>query len=67
MRTVIHLAVDADSAGAGLRGKRGDYRLGFFDLLGARRIDLVDHRHLRGMNGETPDEAIAARVLRVAP
>ena len=66
MRAVIHLAVDADRAGAGLRREGGDHRLGLGDLLGARREHLVDHRHLRRMNGEPPGEAVAAREFGVA-
>ena len=35
MRPVVHLAVDADGAGAGLGGEGGDDGLGLFDLAGA--------------------------------
>src|SRR5664279_743064 len=66
MRAVIHLAVDADCAGARLRRESGDHRLGLGDLLGAGREHLVDHRHLRRMNGEPPAEAVAAREFGVA-
>ena len=66
MRPVEHLAVDADSASAGFRGKGRHHHLCFLDLLRAGREHLVDHRDLRRVNGQTPGEAVAPRFGGVA-
>ena len=39
----------------------GDDRLRLLDLRGGRREHLVDHRHLRRMDGEPAGEAVAPR------
>ena len=66
MRAVVHLAVDADRAGAGIGGEGRHHGLRLLDLLGGRREHRIDHRHLRRVNGEPSGEAVAARHFGVA-
>ena len=67
MRPVVHHAVDGDRARAGRCGERRDDRARLRQRFGGRREHLVDDRHLRRMDREPPDEAVAARFLGVAP
>ena len=50
----------------GLAAKAATIALAFSICSGARREHLVDHRHLRRMDGEPPGKAVAARDLGVA-
>src|SRR5512139_306953 len=67
MRAIVHLAVDADSAGAGLRSKSCNNRFRLLDLGRGRREHLVDHRHLSGVDGKTSGKPVAACGFSVAP
>ena len=60
MRPVVHFSVDADSAGAGLRGKGSDNGFRLLDFRRRGGEHLVDHRHLGRMDGKASNKSIAA-------
>ena len=65
MGPVVHLAFNSDGAGAGLSGKGSDNGFRLFDFRRRGGEHLVDHGHLRGMNGKAPRKSIAARGLGI--
>jgi enoyl-CoA hydratase/carnithine racemase len=67
VRAVVHLAIDADSAGTRVGSKGGNHRLCLGDLRLRRLEHLVDDRYLRRMNGEAADEAVTLCFFRIFP
>src|SRR4051812_23589428 len=59
MRRVIHLAADAERAGAGAGGEGGDDRAGLVELGPGRGEAGVDRLDLVGMDREAAGKAVA--------
>lgn len=66
MGSIIHLAVDANRAGARLRGEGRDNRFRLLNLSGRRCEHVIDDRYLGRMNGQTPGKAVAAGGFGIA-